>query len=196
MSDQPMFNRRRVLELSGVGTGLAIAGCTGQLDDSELEGDERRVTIAIQPEQEALEALETEVDEEIEAGELDEQQAQIEFQQRQAALLQETFENVQTELEERDISIENTLQDQILLVTGLSADLIDALDIEGVGGLFGSEEFQVAEEQQEQQEEQQQQPPEQPPEDEEGDEPTQEELEEEIQEELEDAEAEDDEDDE
>jgi len=195
MSDQPTFNRRRVLELSGVGTALAVAGCTSQLDDGvegdrgELEDDERRVTMVIEPDEEALQQRQMEIQQEVQAGELDEQEAQAEIQELQAELLEEAFENIQTEFAEFDLTIEDTLQDQILLVAGPATDLIDAVDVEGIGGLLGSDAFEQAQEQQEQQEEQ---VPEEPPEDEDGDEPTQEELEEEIEEELEEAEEEDD----
>ena len=185
MTDQPTFNRRRVLELSGVGTTLAVAGCTSQLDGSGLEGDERRVTMVVEPDQAAVQELEMEIQQELQAGELDQQQAQIEFQQRQAELLEAAFENVQTEFEAFDLTIEDSLQDQILLVAGPATDLIDGVDVEGIGGLLGSDAFEQAQEQQEAQEEQ---APEQPPADEGGDEPTQEEIEEEIQEELEEAE--------
>jgi len=199
MSNQPTFNRRRVLELSGVGTALAVAGCTSQLDDGvegdrgELEDDERRVTMVIEPDEAALQERQIEIQQEVEAGELDEQEAQAELQQLQGELLDEAFENVQSEFAEFDLTIEDTLQDQILLVAGPATDLIDAVDVEGIGGLLGSDAFEQAQQQQEQQQEQ---VPEDPPEDEEpqeGDEPTEEELEEEIQEELEDAEDEDDE---
>ena len=195
MSDQPTFNRRRVLEISGVGTALAVAGCTSQLDDGvegdrgELEDDERRVTMVIEPDEEALQQRQMEIQQEVQAGELDEQEAQAEIQELQAELLEEAFENIQTEFAEFDLTIEDTLQDQILLVAGPATDLIDAVDVEGIGGLLGSDAFEQAQEQQEQQEEQ---VPEEPPEDEDGDEPTQEELEEEIEEELEEAEEEDD----
>jgi len=185
MSDQPTFNRRRILELSGVGTALAVAGCTSQLDDDgvegdrgELEDDERRVTMVIEPDQEALQQRQIELEQE---G-VDQQEAQAELQELQAELLEQAFENVQAEFAEFDLTIEETLQDQILLVAGRATDLIDAVDVEGIGGLLGSDAFEQAQQQQEQQEEQ-------VPEDG-GDEPTEEELEEEIQEELEEAEEE------
>ncbi len=195
MSNQPTFNRRRVLELSGVGTALAVAGCTGQLDDDGVEGDrgelednERRVTMVIEPDEAAFQERQMEIQQEVEAGELDEQEAQAELQQLQGELLEDAFENIQSEFAEFDLTIEDTLQDQILLVAGPATDLIDAVDVEGIGGLLGSDAFEQAQQQQEQQQEQ---VPEEEPED--GDEPTQEELEEEIQEELEDAEDDEDE---
>lgn len=175
MTDQPTFNRRRLLEVSGVGTTLAVAGCAGQVGD-DLAGDERRVTMLL-PEQGAIQELQMEIEQEVRAGELDEQQAQLAFQQRQAELLDDAYETVQTEFEAFDLTIEDTLQNQLLLVSGPATDLIDAVDIEEIGGLLGSDAFEQAREQQE--------PPAEPPED---DEPTQEELEEQIEEQLEEAE--------
>lgn len=169
MTDQPTFNRRRVLELSGVGTTLAVAGCTS-LDSSGLGDDERRATVVIEPDQEALQQRRIEIAQE---GELNQQEAEAELQELQIQLLEEAYENVQAEFEDLDLSIEDTLQDQALLVSGPATALIDGLDVEGVGSLIASSVFEQAREQQEAQEaqEDQQQPPveEEPPaEDEEG----------------------------
>ena len=90
MTDQPTFNRRRVLELSGVGTTLAVAGCTSQLDDEEVDGngeldgdrgelaaDERRVTMAVQPDQQALQQRQMELQQQAQAGEIDQEELPV-----------------------------------------------------------------------------------------------------------------------
>ena len=46
MTDNPTLNRRRVLELSGIGTGVAVAGCMNQVGGGDGEG--RQVTVSLQ----------------------------------------------------------------------------------------------------------------------------------------------------
>jgi len=204
MSDQPTFNRRRVLELSGVGTTLAVAGCTSQLDDNGLEGDrgeleddERRVTMGLEIDQEQLQQQQMEIQQQVEGGEMDEEEAQAEIEALQEELVGDAFETVQSEFEQFDITIEDTLDDGIMLVAGPATDLIDALELDIIQVMAAEALFEEAQQAQEQPAPEEGEPtPEEgepePEEDEEGDEPTEEELEEEIEEELEDAEAEDD----
>jgi len=157
MTNQPTFNRRRVLELSGVGTGLAIAGCTGQLDDNDLEGDrgeladgERRATIGIQldpQEQQQLQQRQSEIQQQFEQGELDEAEAEAEFQEleeRQQELVNDAFETVVSEFEAFDITIEDTLDSGAMLVAGPATDLIDALDTDAVQAMFAEAQFEQA----------------------------------------------------
>jgi len=187
MTDQPTFNRRRVLELSGVGTTLAIAGCTSQVDDEELEGDrgeladdERRVTMAVQPDQEALQQRQMEIQQQVEEGEIDQQEAQAEIESLQAELVEEALETVRTEFEAFDLTIEDTLDDGVMLVAGPATDLIDAVDLEIIQALAGGDLFEQA-----QQAQQQPAPEEGQPAPEDGEAVPEEEIEEEIEEELE-----------
>lgn len=151
MTDQPTVTRRRVVELSGVGTTLAIAGCTGQLDDSELEGDrgeladdERRVTMAVQLDQQALQQRQMEIQQQLQEGELDQQEAQAELESVQEELVDEAFETVRSEFEELDLTIEDTLDDGIMLVAGPATDLIDATDTDAIQALAGGDLFEQA----------------------------------------------------
>jgi len=157
MANQPTFNRRRVLELSGVGTGLAIAGCTGQLDDNGLEGDrgeladdERRVAMGLEIDQEQLQQLQLEIQQQVEAGEMDQEEAEAEIEALQEQLVEEALESVQSELEAFDITIEDTLDDGIMLVAGPATDLIDALEIEVIQVIAEEALFEQARQAQEQ----------------------------------------------
>lgn len=157
MTDQPTFNRRRVLELSSVGTGLAIAGCTGQLDNNGLSGDrgeladgERRVTMAVQIDQEAFQQRQLEIQQQLEAGELDQQEAQAELESFQQELVDDAFETALSEFEAFDLTIEDTLSDGIMRVAGPATDLIDAVDIDVVQALAGEALFEQAQQAQQQ----------------------------------------------
>jgi len=154
MANQPTLNRRRVLELSGVGTTLAVAGCTGQLDDNGLEGDrgeladdERRVTMAVEIDQEAFQQRQQEIQQQVEDGELDQEEAQAEIESFQQELVDDAFETVLSEFEAFDLTIEDTLDDGIMLVAGPATDLIDAVDVDVVQALAGAALFEQAQEQ-------------------------------------------------
>ena len=193
MTDQPTFNRRRVLELSGVGTTLAIAGCTSQVDDDGVEGDrgeladdERRVTMAVQideQDQAELQQRQMQLQQQAQQGELDEQEVQAEqaeLQELQEELIEGALETVRTEFEAFDLTIEDTLDEGVLLVAGPATDLIDAVDLEIIQALAGADLFEQA-----QQAQQQPAPEEGQPAPEDGEAVPEEEIEEEIEEELE-----------
>jgi len=165
MADQSTLNRRRVLELSGVGSTLAVAGCLSQLNGSEpfsgdrgeLADDERRVTMAIRVDQQALQQKQIELQRQIQSGNMTQEEARTQLQDQQAQLVDEAFQTVLDEFESLDITIENTLDRGLMLVAGPATDLIDATDTDVIEALAGGELFEQA-----QQAAQEQQPTTQP----------------------------------
>ena len=156
MAEQPTFNRRRVLELSGVGAGLAIAGCTGQVDD-----DERRVTVPIQIDQEAIQGEAEELQSQVENEEISEEEAQEQLEELEAELADEAMGAAEEAAEslglviEDDIELESPQGSQIfILVSGSATGLIDFVEDESVRGLLSAETFAQIEAQQELQEQQ------------------------------------------
>lgn len=147
MANPQQFNRRRVLELSTVGTGLAIAGCADQLDANGFDGDhgelaegERRVTMQIefeQPEleeqirefqqlQQQLQQLQFQAQED-EDAEAELQELQAELEELQTEIIEAAFENVLEEFEQFTLTIEDRLTDQGLMkVAGDVTELVDA----------------------------------------------------------------------
>lgn len=165
MAEQPTFNRRRVLELSGVGAGLAIAGCTGQVDDEnggdELDDDERRVTVPIQIDQEAIQGEAEELQSQVENEEISEEEAQEQLEELEAELADEAMGAAEEAAEslglviEDDIELESPQGSQIfILVSGSATGLIDFVEDESVRGLLSAETFAQIEAQQELQEQQ------------------------------------------
>ena len=166
MSNQPTFNRRRVLELSGVGTALAVAGCTGQSgannfegDHGELGGDERRITMQVEFQQSELEdqiqelqqlqqqlqqlsLQEGEEDAEEEIGELESR-----LEELQDEIIDVAFENVLEEFEEYSLTIEDRIAEQGLMkVAGEVTELVDATtETESINSLASSSLFDEAE---------------------------------------------------
>jgi len=159
MTEQLTVNRRRVLELSGVGAGLTLAGCLDgndadfEGDRGDLEDDERRVTMAVQLDQAQLEQAERELLQQIDEGELTQEEAQAEFNDLQEQLTDEAFSTVIDEFDAFDLTIEDRFDDQqaLLLVAGPATDILDAIETDviqfiGSGSLF--EQIQQAQEQQ------------------------------------------------
>ncbi|OVE83231.1 hypothetical protein [Natronolimnobius baerhuensis] len=173
--------RRRLLQLSGVGATASLAGCSqfdipGSQDDNgadpqteseaELEADtepdsdpEDGITAIVQPDPEALQQLQQEVMAELEEGELDQQEAQMEFQQRQVELISSHAVEFESEMAaDDDISVEaGVAQEGALLLDGPDERFMELLRNSEVSGLMPGEEYGRMLEQQ-----QQQQPPVEP----------------------------------
>lgn len=160
-------SRRRLLQLGGVGVTASLAGCS-QLDisdddgsdtdaDAELEADqepeidpEDGITALVQPSQEELQAVEEEVMAEVEAGELDQMEAQMEFDRRRTELIAERAADFESEMADDDrLSIEAGIAEMgAFLVDGPDERLIDALRDGEVNGLVPGEEYGLMLEQQ------------------------------------------------
>ena len=164
MTEIPTVGRRRLLELTGVGTGVAVSGCMNQLGGG---GDGRQVTVSLQPDQETLQARQQELREELLAGNISQAEAQQQYQATQQEALADAVDTAEDVFASSAITIEDRIEGQgLLLVAGGDSDILDSLDTDVVqliaaGGLF--EQARAAQQQQQQQ--QQQQPtPQQPPE--------------------------------
>ncbi|EMA27865.1 hypothetical protein C445_19472 [Halobiforma lacisalsi AJ5] len=163
--------RRRLLQLGGAGATASLAGCTqfdlGQSDESGTETDtesaaelevgrepdmdpEDGITAIVQPDQEEFEALEAEIREEIESGELEQMEAQVEFQRRQAELTAARAAEFESEFGNDDeLSIEAGIAEAgAFLLDGSDERLVDTLRNGEVNGLIPGEEYALMLEQQ------------------------------------------------
>ncbi|NGM69034.1 hypothetical protein G6M89_08410 [Natronolimnobius sp. AArcel1] len=167
--------RRRLLQLGGVGATASLAGCSqfdipGSEDDSEsepqteseaeLEADTEPdidpadgITAVVQPDQEALQQAQQEVMAELEEGDLDEQEAQMELQQRQVELISSHAAEFESSMSDDDeVSIEaGVAQEGALLIDGPDERLMSLLRDGDVSGLMPGAEYGRMLEQQEQQ---------------------------------------------
>ncbi len=172
MESDILANRRRVLQGAGVGGVTLLAGCTslGSDDDAgdddgtgnetngnetdgdataeELEipdGDERSVGIIAAPDQEALQEIEAQaqaLQQELQEGEIDEE----EFQEEQEALMAEQEQITQQAVntivatieDQTDITVDEQVQFGVQ-ATGLPVEFIDLLQAESVEGLVSVE---------------------------------------------------------
>lgn len=146
--------RRRVLQLTGVGATASLAGCS-QFDiadssEDELEADrepdidlEDGITAIVQPSQEALAEVEQEIMTELEEGDLDQQEAQQEFQERQGELFMSRAVALESEIEDDDdLTVEAGVGEQgALLLEGTNERLMEMLRNGDVDALLPGEQY-------------------------------------------------------
>jgi len=143
--------RRQFLQLTGTGTALSLSGCSALSNHNGSgggEGDESAtVTLAVQPDQQSLQELQSEIQSQVQSGELDRMQAQAEFRRGRIELTRDavdTFRN-RTDTGNVSVSVDDSVADfGVLLISGDPAALIETLSVEEVSGLFPAETFEQA----------------------------------------------------
>ena len=161
MTDNPTFNRRRVLELSGIGTGVAVAGCMGQTGGGN--GESRQVAVSLQIDQEEVQQRQQELQQRAITGNASEEELQAEreaIQQLQEEAIADAVETAESEFEDAGVTIEDQLEGQgLLLISGPDSAILDTLETEIVQAMAAGSLFEQARAAQEQQQQQQQQQP-------------------------------------
>jgi hypothetical protein len=141
--------RRKFLQLAGTGTALTLSGCSA-LSNHDGDGsaggagETATVTLAVQPDQQSLQQLQSEIQSQVQSGELDRMQAQAEFRRRRIELTRAavgTFRNRSNV----SVSVDDTVAEfGVLLVSGEPAALIETLSLAEVSGLFSASTFEEA----------------------------------------------------
>ena len=143
-------SRRKLLAATGVGLGLATAGCAGA-------GSERTVTAELQPPEDELEEAQQE------ARSLRQQQltgniSRVEYQQQLSELQSELFDGLIDDATERaeglGLTVEDSIEPTTMLVTGSESGLLDFLDTELVATLGDESQFEDAQSRQQQRQQQ------------------------------------------
>jgi hypothetical protein len=149
MNEQPTVTRRRALELSGVGAGLAVAGCMEQTDDGALADDERRATFPLPIDQEAIQAEIQTLQSELQAGNITQSEAQTQLEDRREELAAASRERALSEAQSLGLTIENDVEiasqqgiQLYVLVSGAATSLIDYVSTDAVNGLLPASVFE------------------------------------------------------
>ena len=164
----PEYPRRRLLRIGGAGTAAALAGCTSALDALEDDGvepddieadagDDLAVTVAADIDQAAMMDLQEafgedqqQLQEALEAGEIDEEEFQAEMealqQEAEAAqtdLVADSVETIEAHVEDAEALTvaEAAVESGVLLVEGGAESLIGLLGLDDVAGLLADGEF-------------------------------------------------------
>jgi predicted secreted protein len=145
--------RRRFLQLAGTGTAASLAGCNalsqqdgdGAGDDAGGDAEPATVTLAVRPDQQSLQQLQSEIQEQVQSGELDPQQAQAQFRRRRTELTRDAVDTFRNRTGNASVSVDDTVAEfGVLLVTGDPSALIETLGFEEVNGLFAASTFEQA----------------------------------------------------
>lgn len=144
--------RRKFLQLAGTGGALSMAGCSALSDHNGSggagdAGETATVTLAVQPDQQSLQQLQSEIRSQVQSGDLDRMQAQAVFRRRRIELTRDavdTFRN-RTDTGNVSVSVDDSVADfGVLLVSGDPAALIETLSLAEVSGLFPADTFEQA----------------------------------------------------
>lgn len=144
--------RRRFLQLAGTGTAASLAGCSA-LSNHQSGGDAggggesepATVALAVQPDQQSLQELRSEIQTQVQSGELDPREAQAEFQRRRTELTRDAVDTFRNRTGNGSVSVDDTVaQFGVLLVSGDPAALIETLSFEEVSGILPASTFEQA----------------------------------------------------
>ncbi|MFB6195264.1 MAG: hypothetical protein ABEI80_03770 [Haloplanus sp.] len=136
--------RRRFLQLAGTGTALSLAGCNAPASH-EGGGETATVTLAVQPDQQSLQELQSELRSKVQAGELSRMEAQAEFRSRRIQLTREAVDAFRNRTGNVSITVDDTVAEfGVLLVSGEPAALISVLSYDEVSGIFPASAFEEA----------------------------------------------------
>lgn len=149
----PDPTRRRVLQVTGAGATASIAGCTElrSNDGDELAADpepdidpEDGITAAVQPPEEELMALQQEVMAEVEAGELDQEDARAELRERENELYVSRSIEFESAIADADeLSVEAAIGEHgAFLLTGSDERLVDLLRDDNVDALLPGTDYE------------------------------------------------------
>lgn len=160
MTDSTAATRRRLLAGAGAGGAALLAGCAERLGlqdggdnestDNESAGDNRveadGVGVVAPVDQQELQQVRVEVQQEVQAGNLSEDEAQAEIQSRQEAVIREALDPMIQLLEENG-SIEILEEYQAFAAVradGDAAALLSTVDAEEVSALVSASDLATA----------------------------------------------------
>lgn len=139
--------RRRFLQGAGASGTALLAGCVEQLGfGGDAEGDARRIAIVVDVPQEEFQQIQLDVQAELEAGDLEQDEAQRELQERQLELLDDALTSMAETLEsEFAVTVdEQHTELGAVLASGAADDLLDALDADQIAAFLPSTDLEVA----------------------------------------------------
>ncbi|MFC6975301.1 twin-arginine translocation signal domain-containing protein [Halomicroarcula sp. GCM10025709] len=162
MSDE--HDRRDFLKVAASGTAASLAGCVSSDGDEESvdstetaldetptettiqtteESDTATVMAAVQPEQEKLESMQSDITSRVQNGSINQTQAQLEFQRRRAELFAESARSFQQHLSETPMTLEAAKAESgAFLVSGPSDALVTLLTDNRVEALIPAADFE------------------------------------------------------
>jgi hypothetical protein len=147
-------DRRRFLQLAGTGTALSMAGCSALSNhNADADGggggdgaaEMATVTLGVQPDEQSMQELQSEIRSQMESGELGRMEAQREFRSRRIELTRDAVARFRNRTGNISVTVDDTVGEfGVMLVTGDPAALLDSLQFAEVNGLFPASVFEEA----------------------------------------------------
>ena len=156
--------RREFVTLAGGGAAASMAGCLGfggddedpvpidadgsELDDTveqqdEIEDVDGLATAAVEPDDEALFEIQMEIQEQVEEGELSEEEAQQRIQEAQQELIEEANVTFLDRVDDEDgVIVEDSVEELgAFLLDGEAEPILGLLDLDEVSALLSTRTF-------------------------------------------------------
>jgi hypothetical protein len=136
--------QRQFLQLAGTGTAASLAGCSA-LSNHDGDVEPTTVTLAVQPDEQSMQELQSEIQSQVQSGELDRMEAQEEFRQGRIELTRNAVDDFRNRTDNVSVTIDDTVEQfGVMRVTGEPSALIETLSFEEVSGLFPASTFDEA----------------------------------------------------
>jgi hypothetical protein len=143
-------SRRQLLAATGVGLGIATAGCAGA-----GSSEKRTVTVYLQPSESAQSRLQQkgqELSQELRTGNTTQGEARQEYSNLQSEIYSDLRETATTEAEALGLTVTDSVSTQgrppTLLVSGPSNAIIDYTEVDVVSAVASSNQFRDIKQQQ------------------------------------------------
>ena len=142
-------SRRTFLQFAGAGTAASMAGCSSLANhEGGANAEPATVTLAVQPDEESMQELQSEIQSQVQSGELDRMQAQETFRQRRMELTRAAVDSFRNRTGNVSVTVDDAVEQAgALRVSGGPAALIETLSFEEVTGLFPAAVFEQAQSQ-------------------------------------------------
>lgn len=143
-------NRRSFLHGAGIGGALFLAGCSAQLDDelpADQPGDDSRdndaqVGMIVHIDEADFEALQQDIIERVEAGEIAEEEAQETLMSKQMGLVEDSVDEMIQRVEEAAVTVDGNYSEAgAIVVSGDPSSLIETLQFDVVSALVSPDSF-------------------------------------------------------
>ncbi|MFD1562118.1 hypothetical protein ACFR99_00825 [Haloarchaeobius amylolyticus] len=155
-----LSSRRGLLALAGTGLAASLAGCS-QLDSMSGSSDDESsnaVTLQIRPDEDEEASLSEEIQEEIDSGNISQQEAQLEYQERRLELVEAAATDFEESTADTDITIEESETAYgLFLAAGSDEAILDTLRDGAAGAIYSGEQYDALVQQQQQRAQQREQ---------------------------------------
>jgi len=143
MSENRGIDRRQIIVGAGAVGAAMVAGCLDGLTGDDTTSGDRSVGMIVHIDDEAFIEIQQDLQEKVEEGEIEEEEFQIKYQERQQELIISETEDLESWAESEGFEVELAVHETgALVVSDDPGSIIDALEDDRVGGMIPADEIQ------------------------------------------------------